>query len=434
MLLTTRARTSIAGLAMAVVIGISATSAPATDYWVDALKGSDRGAGTRQSPWKTITYALTKAGAADIVKLLPGVYDAANGEQFPLKIPVGASIEGTIARDCIIDGGGNHGGQSVVQMNTNALVALVTIRGSNNGWWDAAVADWIGTSGWQVVCCTIEGNERGIHVWTGNSNVVIANCFFYRNRNDNVSVFASTNVSLHNNTFVGSLKGVIMTSNGSTASTGRLSNNIVVGATQAGLEADAASAAGVVLNNNDVWNNATNYRNLTASATDVSVDPQFIDAARKNYHLAPNSTLLDKGNAVYSHFVDWDGSTRPQGSGVDIGADEIAYSGATIADFVLHGQPGPGKAVDFVVLGLPNDAGLVAITVQGLGIPLQLSIGTLYLNLATFVLSAPVNLDARGAGRFTMTVPNAPALVGLTLLSQAYSGKRLTRTETIAIH
>ncbi|MBN1592200.1 MAG: right-handed parallel beta-helix repeat-containing protein [Candidatus Coatesbacteria bacterium] len=69
--------------------------ANATDYYVKAgTAGNDSNAGTAAAPWKTITRALSQdtgtwtpvIADGDTIYVLPGTYDTANGETFPLSI------------------------------------------------------------------------------------------------------------------------------------------------------------------------------------------------------------------------------------------------------------------------------------------------------------------------------------------------------------
>lgn len=55
------------------------------------------------------------------------------------------------------------------------------------------------------------------------------------------------------------------------------------------------------------------------------VDPQFVDPANDDYHLQPGSPAIDAGTALSQVTDDFDGNSRPQGAGFDIGAYE--YTG-----------------------------------------------------------------------------------------------------------
>ncbi|NYT02381.1 MAG: DUF1565 domain-containing protein [Methanosarcinales archaeon] len=64
-------------------------------WYVDAGTGNDRtGAGTSASPFKTITHALSVSSSRDTVRVRRGVYDAANGETFPIRLKRGVRLEG----------------------------------------------------------------------------------------------------------------------------------------------------------------------------------------------------------------------------------------------------------------------------------------------------------------------------------------------------
>ncbi len=56
----------------------------------------------------------------------------------------------------------------------------------------------------------------------------------------------------------------------------------------------------LILENNNVWSNEKgNYRNVGSYASDLNVDPLFVDRANHDYHLKPNSSIIDAGMGVY---------------------------------------------------------------------------------------------------------------------------------------
>ena len=55
-----------------------------------------------------------------------------------------------------------------------------------------------------------------------------------------------------------------------------------------------------------------------------NVDPQFIGAASADYRLAADSPCIDAGAALPDVTIDFDGTSRPQGAGYDIGAYEAS--------------------------------------------------------------------------------------------------------------
>lgn len=71
-------------------------------------------------------------------------------------------------------------------------------------------------------------------------------------------------------------------------------------------------------------------------SSNINEMPLFVDQDALNFHLLPNSPCIDSGNIEYSVTSDLDGTIRPQGSEVDMGAYE--WSDRFIADFT------PGKS------------------------------------------------------------------------------------------
>lgn len=76
-----------------------------------------------------------------------------------------------------------------------------------------------------------------------------------------------------------------------------------------------------------------------AGAGNFDADPQFVDAPNGDYRLGATSPCRDAGSLALlpsGYVVDFDGTPRPTGSGVDVGADEIAPNlPGTGEDFVL---------------------------------------------------------------------------------------------------
>lgn len=101
-------RSLLVGL-LATLLGLgSSAAALTTDVYVDAVNGSDAtGNGSAAAPWRTITHANSVATQKALIHVLPGVYDAALGESFPItpKWPDVAGIVGVDAATCILDGG-----------------------------------------------------------------------------------------------------------------------------------------------------------------------------------------------------------------------------------------------------------------------------------------------------------------------------------------
>ena len=100
----------VAMVSLVMLAGCSDDDAPAgpadpggADIYVDAVNGDDDlGAGSAAAPYKTITKALSLARSGDVVTAMPGIYDTAIGETFPIDIPDGVTVQGTDWARCTI--------------------------------------------------------------------------------------------------------------------------------------------------------------------------------------------------------------------------------------------------------------------------------------------------------------------------------------------
>ncbi len=106
-------------------------------------------------------------------------------------------------------------------------------------------------------------------------------------------------------------------------------NTIIAGHSSVGISNTALTSSTVNLNNTLFHNNGVNYGSGVSSSNERSGDPTFVNPAAFDYHIDPGSAAMNTGvNAGVT--TDIDGNSRPQGSGYDIGADEIVEAVATI--------------------------------------------------------------------------------------------------------
>ena len=100
----------------------------------------------------------------------------------------------------------------------------------------------------------------------------------------------------------------------------RLTNNIVAANGGYGL---VCLTEGPLSSHNDLWNNdAGDYSGCTPGLTDISANPLLLDPAAGDFCPAFGSPCIDAGTGTDAPATDFDGITRPQGGGVDIGAHE----------------------------------------------------------------------------------------------------------------
>ncbi len=107
----------------------------------------------------------------------------------------------------------------------------------------------------------------------------------------------------------------------STGGTGNTFTNNIVANCDAGVYT-AGIISGNTLDYNCVYNNTADYIGTTAGTNDISEDPLFV--SNSDYQLQSTSPCIDAGTSTNAPATDKDGTTRPQGSGVDMGCYEAS--------------------------------------------------------------------------------------------------------------
>lgn len=143
--------------------------------YVNPVSGNDSSSGTQTAPYKTISRALQQVTAGTQIQLMPGTYNAANGETFPLVIPAGVTVVGNEANQgngILIQGSGQFISPSFARQN-------ITIRLENDA---------------QLRGVTVTNPaSRGTAVWVESTNPVITRCTFTNCQRE--GVFATGNAT-----------------------------------------------------------------------------------------------------------------------------------------------------------------------------------------------------------------------------------------------
>ncbi len=139
--------------------------------------------GSENAPLKTITQALQIAKDNTVIRLAKGTYSAETGEQFPLILKKGVSIQGdtrTQGKEIIIQGGGEY---------------LSRYYGSKNiGIVAAGKAKLAGVT-------VMNPNPRGYGVWVELNRPVLEQNTFTNSTQDGVAVMGKAAPKIHNNYF-----------------------------------------------------------------------------------------------------------------------------------------------------------------------------------------------------------------------------------------
>ncbi|NJK63569.1 MAG: DUF1565 domain-containing protein [Synechococcaceae cyanobacterium SM2_3_1] len=175
--------------------------------YVDAANGSDTsGDGSRNAPFQTITYGLTRAGAGVIVQLLPGEYTEASGETFPIELPKGVILRGdeaSLGEGYLISGGGTFISPTLARQNITLLaqpgsqVRGVTMRNEGR----RGYALWLESSDASVYNNSFVGSIHDGIFMTGASAPQVQGNRFYKNGANGISILGTSTPTIVNNLF-----------------------------------------------------------------------------------------------------------------------------------------------------------------------------------------------------------------------------------------
>ncbi|MFN6571564.1 S-layer homology domain-containing protein [Dendronalium sp. ChiSLP03b] len=96
-----------------------------TTLYVNPVTGNDTNAGSRLSPFKSLTRALKENKTPAIIQLASGTYSKASGEVFPLVVPAGVTVvgnEATKGTGIAISGSGEYQSPSFGVQNITLLL------------------------------------------------------------------------------------------------------------------------------------------------------------------------------------------------------------------------------------------------------------------------------------------------------------------------
>ncbi|AVH71879.1 DUF1565 domain-containing protein [Nostoc sp. 'Lobaria pulmonaria (5183) cyanobiont'] len=183
------------------------TPSQANVLFVNPGVGDDKaGNGSESAPVKTITQALRLAKANTVIMLSTGTYSAETGEEFPLILKPGISIQGNPSnqgKDIIIQGGGDYlsrsfGGQNVTIVGANQVFLTgVTVTNSNRRGYGL----WIESSNPVVAENTFSGSTQdGISV-SGNAAPTISKNYFDRNGANGITIAGNSSPQVKENVF-----------------------------------------------------------------------------------------------------------------------------------------------------------------------------------------------------------------------------------------
>jgi hypothetical protein len=175
------------------------------------------------------------------------------------------------------------------------------------------------------------GISLGTYWGDGFSGARIVNNLIYNNGDDGIAIGTDDaskpvdDTQIIHNTIAGNAGGGILVGSGGggIGAIGIINTIVVLNGT--GLYGWGTSDA--VISSNDVYGNSTGYAGPFSDQTgiggNIAEDPLFANESAGDYHLEGGSPCVDSGAGVDVD-VDLEGTPRPQGSGWDMGAYELA--------------------------------------------------------------------------------------------------------------
>lgn len=353
-----------------------------------ATNGNDVNPGTPALPFRTMYKAGSAMRAGDVVVLRGGTYQEAIVNNFPSGIswdlptrvtayageqvtlqPSSAdsrvvyfsrgasyiSVEGLILdgsnvgydavkidlsshhirfQNCEIKNARNQG----VLINDASFVEFIRCSIHDNGLTDFTHGLYLNGADNLVDGCRIYSNGGwGVHAYGSTSTRnVIRNNMIYNNakagaRGPGIGLYTGSGQKAYNNLIWGNQEGIAV---GEGATNSKVHNNSIYKNARYGVLIDPLSSSAEVLNN-IVFANAAGILNqgtgsiLQNNLTDT--DPKFTDPAAADFRLLNGSPAIDAGISSDIVASDFQGTKRPQGTALDIGAFEIAGDRDTVA-------------------------------------------------------------------------------------------------------
>lgn len=234
---------------------------------------------------------------------------------------------------------------------------------------------------------TSNGGVTGGAIWLSNpvDTTVLNNMILFNTASSGIgeslfwqSTDDANGPSIRSNTIVGGFDEEGVEINGSGQIAGAvLRNNIITGHTTGALVRCSTAGNVPTFETNDLWNPDgslyTEDCNAGDAPTDLNVDPLFTVPDWDDYHIRPDSPLIDAGTADAGLGTDIDGDSRPfdgdetGGAQIDIGADESVDPLAIVPGSAWFGDVEVGLHSDSTFTLKNLGAGSLSITSATLG-------------------------------------------------------------------
>ena len=175
--------------------------------YVNPQTGSDRpDQGSTVAPFKTVTYAMSRAQTGQIVQLAYGTYSSATGEQFPMRLRPNVTLRGSEAtkgKGIIILGGGTLRTGSgfpqnvAITLGDGSELRGVTVTNPN----PRGYGLWIENVSPAIANNTFIDNQQDGGLITGKSTAIISANQFFRNGTSGLAIEGEASPDIRGNLF-----------------------------------------------------------------------------------------------------------------------------------------------------------------------------------------------------------------------------------------
>ncbi|MEN9205937.1 MAG: DUF1565 domain-containing protein [Thermostichales cyanobacterium DRC_bins_46] len=322
-------------------VAVSEIPATAPVLHIDPVNGNDSTAtGASTAPYKTITFALSRASGTTILQLAPGEYSPESGEVFPLHLKPGVILRGDeseLGANHRIVGGGAYisptlGRQSIaILADTGAEIRGVSIK--NEGRRGYAV--WVESAAPRIIANTFSGNVHDGIFFAGQSQGWVEGNRFYKNGANGISVLGTSTPIIVNNLFQETGFGITVDQRSSP----RIENNRIL-KNRSGIIV-GGSATPVIRSN---WIGDNKDTGLVAI---TQAQPDLGSPASPGNNLFENNGTLDINNATRGglSLVAFGNRLRPEAvkGNVEVGgqATQTQYVGSAPAPMSAEDLPAP---------------------------------------------------------------------------------------------
>ena len=175
--------------------------------YVNPQTGSDRPElGSNVAPFKTISYAISRAQAGQIIQLAYGTYSSATGEKFPIRLRPNVTLRGnetTKGKEITILGGGTLLTKSgfpqnvAIALSDRSELRGVTVTNSN----PRGYGLWIENASPAIANNTLIDNQQDGVLITGKSTAIISANQFFRNGTSGLAIEGEATPEVRGNLF-----------------------------------------------------------------------------------------------------------------------------------------------------------------------------------------------------------------------------------------